>query len=49
MLNTNIKSKLVPIKLLWCKFIVKKDILKPKINRDINQLVQFRTTKTLLQ
>ena len=49
MLNTNIRSKLVPMKLLWRKLIVKEDILKPKINKNIGWLVQFRTTKTLLQ
>ena len=35
MLNINIKSKLVLIKLLKRKLIVYKNILKPKINRDI--------------
>jgi len=36
MLNTNIRSKLVLIKLLRCKLIVYKGILKPRINRDIS-------------
>jgi len=36
MLNTNIRSKLVLIKLLRRKPIVNKDILKPRINRDIS-------------
>ena len=49
MLNTNIRSKLILIKLLQRKLIVKKDMLKPKINRDISWLVQSRTTKTLLR
>ena len=49
MLNTNIKSKLVLIKLLRRKLIVYKDTLKPKINKDVYWLVQSRTTKTLLQ
>jgi hypothetical protein len=39
MLNTNIRPKLVLMKLLGCEFIVYKDILKPKINRDIGWLV----------
>ena len=37
------------MKLLGCKLIVYKDIFKPKMNRDIGQLVQSRTTKTLLR
>ena len=36
MLNTNIRSKLILIKLLWYKLIVNKDILKPGINRDVS-------------
>ena len=48
MLNTNIRSKLVLIKLLQHKLVVNKDILKLKINRDISQLAQSRTIKTLL-
>ena len=48
MLNINIKSKLVPIKHLQCKLIVKKNTLKPKINKDISWLAQSKTTKTLL-
>ena len=48
MLNTNIRSKLILIKLLGCKFIVNKDTLKSKINRDIGWLVQSKTTKILL-
>ena len=36
MLNTNIRSKLVLIKLLGYKLIVNKDTLKPRINRDIS-------------
>ena len=48
MLNTNIRPKLVLIKLLRRKPVVYKDILKPKINRDISWLAQSRTTKTLL-
>jgi len=35
-LNTNIKAKLVLIKLLRRKLIVNKDTLKPRINRDVN-------------
>ena len=49
MLNTNIRSKPILIKLLGRKFIVNKDTLKFKINRDIGWLVQSRTTKTLLR
>ena len=49
MLNTNIKSKPIPIKLLRRKLVVYKDIFKLKINRDVGQLAQTRTTKTLLQ
>ena len=48
MLNTNIKSKPIPINLLGYKLIVYKDTLKPRINKDIYQLAQSRTTKTLL-
>jgi hypothetical protein len=36
MLNTDIRFKLVLIKLLRRKLIVNKDTLKPKINRDIS-------------
>jgi hypothetical protein len=36
MLNTNIRSKLILIKLLRRKLIVKKDMLKPGINRDVS-------------
>ena len=36
MLNTNIRSKLIPVKLLGYKLIVNKDIFKLKINRDIS-------------
>jgi len=36
MLNTNIRSKLVLIKLLRRKLIVNKDTLKPRINRDVS-------------
>jgi hypothetical protein len=36
MLNTNIRSKLVLIELLRYKLIVNKDILKPRINRDVS-------------
>ena len=36
MLNTNIRFKLVLIKLLWRKLIVKEDMLKPKMNKNIN-------------
>jgi len=39
MLNTNIRSKLILIKLLRRKLIVNKDTLKPRINRDIGWLV----------
>jgi hypothetical protein len=49
MLNTNIRSKLILTKLLRRKLIVKKDTLKPGINRDVSWLVQPRTTETLLQ
>ena len=38
MLNTNIRSKPIPIKLLGRKLIVNKNILKPKINRNISWL-----------
>ena len=38
MLNINIRPKLILMKLLKRKFIVYKDILKPKINRDVNWL-----------
>ena len=48
MLNTNIKFKPVLMKLLRRKLVVYKDILKPRINRDISWLAQSRTTKTLL-
>ena len=36
MLNTNIRTKLILIKLLRRKLIVNKDTLKPRINRDIS-------------
>ena len=36
MLKTNIRSKLIPTKLLGRKFIVNKNILKPIINKDIS-------------
>ena len=36
MLNTNIRSKLIPTKLLRRKLIINKDMLKPKINKDIS-------------
>ena len=39
MLNTNIRSKLIPIKLLGRKLVVNKNTLKPKINREVNWLV----------
>ena len=39
MLNTNIRTKLILIKLLRRKLIVNKDILKPRINRDVSWLV----------
>ena len=48
MLNTNIRFKSILIKLLGRKLIVYKNILKPRINKDIYQLVQSKTTKTLL-
>jgi len=48
MLNINIRPKLVLIKFLRRKLIVNKDMLKPRINRDISWLVKTRTTKTLL-
>ena len=35
MLNTNIRSKLVPIKLLGYKLVVYKNILKLKMNKDV--------------
>ena len=35
-LNTNIRTKLILIKLLRRKLIVNKDILKPRINRDVS-------------
>ena len=35
MLNINIRSKLVPIKLLGRKLVVYKDTLEPRINRNI--------------
>jgi len=34
--NTNIRSKLIPTKLLRRQLIVNKDILKPRINRDVS-------------
>ena len=49
MLNTNIRPKLVLTKFLRRKLVVNKDMLKPRINRDVSQLVKTRTTKTLLQ
>ena len=39
MLNTNIRFKLILIKLLGRKLIVNKDILKPRVNRDVSWLV----------
>ena len=39
MLNTNIRTKLILIKLLRRKLIVNKNTLKPRINRDISWLV----------
>jgi len=36
MLNTNIRPKLVLMKLLRCKLIVNKDIFKPRINKDVS-------------
>ena len=48
-LNTNIRTKLILTKLLRRKLIVQEDTLKPRINRDVSQLVQTRTTKTLLR
>jgi len=36
MLNTNIRSKPILIKLLRRKLIVNKDTLKPRINRDVS-------------
>ena len=36
------------MKLLWGELVVYKDILKPRMDRDIGWLVQSRTTKTLL-
>ena len=48
MLSTNIRPKLILTKLLGCKLIVNKDTLKPKINRDISQLAESKTTKTLI-
>jgi hypothetical protein len=38
MLSTNIRPKLVLIKLLGREFIVYKDTLKPKMNRNIGWL-----------
>jgi len=38
MLNTNIKSKLILIKLLKYKLIIYKNIFKPKINKNISWL-----------
>ena len=48
-LNTNIRTKPILTKLLRRKLIVQEDTLKPRINRDVSQLVQARTTKTLLR
>ena len=48
MLNTNIRFKLVLIKLLQRKLIVKENIFKPKINKDISWLAQSRIIKILL-
>jgi hypothetical protein len=48
MLNTNIRSKPILIKLLRRKLIVNKNTLKPGMNRDIGWLAQSRTTETLL-
>jgi len=39
MLNTNIRFKPIPIKLLWRKLIINKDTLKPRINKDVGWLV----------
>jgi len=36
MLNTNIRPKPVLIKFLRRKFIVNKDTLKPRLNRDVS-------------
>ena len=49
MLNTNIRPKSVLTKLLRYKLIVNKDTLKLRINRDVSQLVESRTTETLLR
>ena len=38
MLSTNIRSKLILIKLLRRKLIVNKDMLKPRVNRDVGWL-----------
>ena len=35
MLNTNIRSKLIPTKFLGRKLVAYKNIFKPKINKDI--------------
>ena len=48
LLSTNIRTKLIPTKLLWGELIVYKDTLKPRMNKNISQLAQSRTTKTLL-
>ena len=48
MFNTNIRSKLILMKLLGRKLVVNKNIFKLRINRNINWLAQSRTTKTLL-
>ena len=39
MFRINIKTKLILMKLLRCKFVINKDILKPKINKDVGWLV----------
>jgi len=36
MLNTNIRPKLVLTKFLRRKLVVNKDMLKPRINRDVS-------------
>jgi hypothetical protein len=36
MLNSNIRSKLILIKILGRKLMVNKDTLKPKMDRDIS-------------
>ena len=48
MLSTSIKTKPILIKFLGHKLIVNKNMLKPKMNKDIGWLAQSKTTKTLL-